>query len=326
MLGSHGRLSVITMGEMMVQLNPVTTGPLKHVNYFEKHGAGAEANFAVGVSRMGFRAGFIGRVGGDEFGAYLLSILKAEGVDTSRVLVDQEAPTGVYFVQRGYPVPEKSSVLYYRKGSAGSRLSPEDLEIEYIRACQLFHITGITFALSDSAREAGYKAVHEARKAGAKVSLDTNIRLKLWKADRAKEVLRPVLNMADIVFTDPDDSEILLNQRDPETVITSILEMGASTVIVKLGEEGAAAGTRQQRARVQAIKVPVEDIIGAGDAFASCFVANIMRGESLQRALEAANAAGALVVMVRGDIENLPTLADLERFMESRRKGRIVYR
>ena len=326
MLEPRRRLSVVTMGEILVQLNSVTTGPLRHVNYFEKHAAGAEANFAVGISRMGFHAGFIGRVGADEFGTYLLSVLKAEGVDTSRVVVDQEAPTGVYFIQRSYPVPEKSSVLYYRKGSAGSRLSPDDVEIEYVRGCELFHITGITFALGESGCEAGYKAVQEARRGGAKVSLDTNIRLKLWKAERAKEVLRPVLSMADIVFTDPDDSEILLGERDPETIITSMLGMGVSTAVVKLGEEGAVAGTRQEQARVQAIKVPVEDIIGAGDAFASCFSASIMRGESLQRALEVANAAGALVVMVRGDIENLPTPADLQRFMESQRKGRVVYR
>jgi sugar/nucleoside kinase (ribokinase family) len=296
------------------------------VNYFEKHGAGAEANFAVGISRMGFPAGFIGRVGADEFGTYLLNVLRAEAVDTSQVVVDQEAPTGIYFVQRSYPVPEKSSVLYYRMGSAGSRLSPDDVQPDYFRGCELFHISGITFALSESAREAGYKGIQEARKAGARVSLDTNIRLRLWKAERAKEVLRPILKMADSVFTDPDDCEILLGERDTETIITTLLAMGASTVVVKLGEEGAVTGTGREQARVQAIKVPVEDIIGAGDAFASCFAASVTRGESLQRALEAANAAGALVVMVRGDIENLPTLADLERFMESRRKGRIVYR
>lgn len=59
---------IVTMGEMMVQFNPVTTGPLRHVTYFEKHAAGAEANFAIGMVRMGFTAGFVSRVGDDEFG------------------------------------------------------------------------------------------------------------------------------------------------------------------------------------------------------------------------------------------------------------------
>jgi len=67
---------VVTMGEMMVQLNPVTEGPLRHVIYFKKHAAGSEANFAVGMTRMGFTAGYITRVGEDEFGRYILSVLK----------------------------------------------------------------------------------------------------------------------------------------------------------------------------------------------------------------------------------------------------------
>jgi len=78
-------LDVVTLGEVMVQLNPITTGPLRHVTYFEKHAAGSEANFAIGVVRLGFKAGLITRVGNDEFGKYILSVLRGEGVDTSLV-------------------------------------------------------------------------------------------------------------------------------------------------------------------------------------------------------------------------------------------------
>ena len=145
---------VVTIGEMMVQFNPITTGPLRHVAYFEKHAAGAEANFAVGMVRIGFSAGFISRVGDDEFGKYILTVLKGEGVDVSRVTVDREAPTGIFFVQRGFPIPGRSSVTYYRKGSAASRLSTRDLDHEYVKGSRLFHITGITPALSETCREA----------------------------------------------------------------------------------------------------------------------------------------------------------------------------
>ena len=103
-------LDVVTMGEVMVQFNPITTGPLRHVTYFEKHAAGAEANFAIGMARMGFKTGVITRVGNDEFGKYIVSVLSGEGIDVSRVRVDSEAPTGVYFIQRGYPMPRRSSV------------------------------------------------------------------------------------------------------------------------------------------------------------------------------------------------------------------------
>ncbi len=317
---------IVTMGEMMVQLNPVTEGPLRHVVYFEKHAAGAEANFAVGMTRMGFTAGYITRVGEDEFGRYILSLLKGEGVDVSRVVVDKEAPTGVYFIQRGYPVPGKSSVLYYRKGSAASRLCPEDLDPEYIGQTRLFHLTGITPALSETCREASYEAINIARNRNVMISLDTNIRLKLWKAEKARETLLPMIKKATILLTDPEDSQILIGESDPEKAARSFLDMGPSTVVVKLGEEGALAATREKMVKKRAFKVPVVDMIGAGDAFAAGFVASILKGWSLERALEVANAAGALVVTVRGDIENLPSMEEVEQFLAVQRKEKVVFR
>jgi len=317
---------VVTMGEMMVQLNPVTEGPLRHVVYFEKHAAGAEANFAVGMTRMGFTAGYITRVGEDEFGRYILNFLKGEGVDVSRVVVDKEAPTGIYFIQRGYPVPSQSSVVYYRKGSAASRLCPEDLDPEYIGQTRLFHLTGITPALSETCREASYEAINIARNRNTMISLDTNIRLKLWKAEKARETLLPMIEKATILLTDPEDSQILIGESDPEKAARSFLDMGPSTVVVKLGEEGALAATRGKMARKRAFKVPVVDMIGAGDAFAAGFVASILKGWSLGRALEVANAAGALVVTVRGDIENLPSMEEVERFLAFQRKEKVVFR
>lgn len=317
---------VVTMGEIMVQLNPVTEGPLRHVVYFEKHAAGAEANFAVGMTRMGFAAGYITRVGEDEFGRYILSFLRGEGVDVSRVVVDKEAPTGIYFIQRGYPVPGKSSVLYYRKGSAASRLCPEDLDSEYMGQTRLFHLTGITPALSETCREASYEAIKIARKGNIMISLDTNIRLRLWKAEKARETLLPMIEKATILLTDPQDSQILIGESDPERAANSFLDTGPSTVVVKLAEEGALAATREKMVTKRAFKVPVVDMIGAGDAFAAGFVASILKGWSLDRALEVANAAGALVVTVRGDIENLPSMEEVERFLAFQRKEKVDFR
>jgi len=316
----------VTMGEMMIQLNPVTTGPIRHVDYFEKHAAGAEGNFAIGLARMGLTSGFITRVGNDEFGKYILRVLRSEGVDVSRVIIDREAPTGLYFIQRGYPIPEKSSVIYYRKGSAASRLGPDDIDPKYITEAKLFHVTGITPALSESCREATYRALQIAEANNVKISIDTNIRLKLWGADKARETLLPMIQKADIILTDPEDSEILIEERDPRKIARNLLVMGANIVVVKLGGEGALAATKEKVVRKSAFKVPVEDVIGAGDAFAAGFIASILKGEGVDKALETANVAGALVVMVRGDIENMPSRDEVERFLAAKRKEKVVYR
>jgi len=319
-------LDVVTMGEVLVQFNACTNGPLRHVVYFEKHAAGAEASFAIGMSRLGFKAGFITRVSNDEFGKYILSVLRSEGLDVSRVKVDPEAPNGIYFIQRNYPIPGRSSVIYYRRGSAASRISTDDIDPDYIREAKLFHLTGITPALSKSCRDACFKALDIAHSSGVKISIDTNIRLKLWSGEEAKRTLIPMLKKADIVLTEREDAEILFGKKEPDEIAEEVLSMGAEVVAVKLGAEGAAAYTGKEKARRPAYNVPIVDVIGAGDAFAAGFIACLMNGKSLQEALEVGNAAGALVVTVRGDYENMPSWEDIEKFLAAQRKETVILR
>lgn len=309
-------VDVVTMGETMIQLNAFTSGPLRYVNYFEKHAAGTESNVAVGAVRMGYSAGWISRLGDDELGRYIHNFLRGEGVDVSQIRFDPEAPTGLYFVQRDYPIPGKSVIYYYRKGSAASKLGPEDVDPEYVSSAKVFHTTGITIALSASCREAVNSAIEVARESGTKVSFDTNIRLKLWGPDEAREAILDYIGLTDTLFTDINDSRILLGKGEPAEAAVEFLSMGPETVIVKMGEEGAyAATTDGTSAFKQAYKVPVIDVIGAGDAFDAAFLCSRLRGFDLERSLELANAAGALCVTVRGDVEAIPTFEDVEKFL-----------
>jgi 2-dehydro-3-deoxygluconokinase/2-dehydro-3-deoxygalactonokinase len=155
---------VVCLGEVMVELNAFTRGPLRHVTLFEKHAAGAEGNVAIGISRLGVPSGIITRVGDDEFGQFLLDTLRSEKVDTTHTVVDREAPTSAFFIQRGYPIPDKSEAFYYRHNSAGSKLGPSDVDPEYIASAKVFHVSGITPALSASAKDATVQAVEFAKK------------------------------------------------------------------------------------------------------------------------------------------------------------------
>lgn len=309
-------VDVVTMGETMIQLNAFTSGPLRYVNYFEKHAAGTESNVAVGAVRMGYSAGWISRLGDDELGRYIHGFLRGEGVDVSRVRFDPDAATGLYFVQRDYPMPGKSVVYYYRRGSAASRLGPGDVDEEYVSSARVFHTTGITVALSASCREAVDRAIGLAREGGVRVSFDTNIRLKLWSPEEAREALLGYVGQADTLFTDVNDSRILLGKEDPSEAAAELLSLGPGTVVVKMGGEGAYAATSGGESAFRpAHKVPVIDVIGAGDAFDAAFLCSRLRGFDLERSLEMANAAGALCVTVRGDVEAIPTLEDVERFL-----------
>ena len=263
---------VVTLGEPLIQLNAVSVGPLRSVVYFEKHVAGAEANFAVGAARMGLTSGLIGRVGDDEFGKCILMTLREEGVDTTQIAVDSKGPTGVYFIQRSYPSPGKSTMFYYRSGSAASRLGPDDVKTGYVKKASLLHLTGITPALSDSCKAACDKALSVARQFRVKISLDTNIRPKLWSLNEARSTLLPLISTTNILLTDPEDSEILVGERNPAKAAKMLMERGPSIVVIKLGSAGSIAFSGQKAFKHRAYKVPTIDPIGAGDAFAAAFV------------------------------------------------------
>lgn len=300
----------------MVEFNAVNRGPIRHVALFEKHAAGAEGNVAIGVSRLGCSSGIVTRVGDDEFGLFLLATLKAENVDTSRVAIDKDFPTAVFFIQRGFPIPDKSEAYYYRHESAGSKLSPDDLDAKYIASAKIFHVTGITPALSESAKKATEAAIRIAKESNVIVSLDTNIRLKLWTEEAARTTLLPLCKMADILFTSRPDGKIILGTDDQKEIAEVLQKSGVRTVVVKLGEDGAFASSTGETATQRIFHSSVEDPTGAGDSFAATFLATRLKGWKLQDSLRAASATAALVVSVRGDYENIPDMQALRTFLD----------
>jgi len=314
-------LDYVSLGEVMIQFNATTPGPLRSVVNFEKHVAGSEANVMVGLRRLGLRTGLITRVGNDEFGAAVLSALRGEDVDTSHVAVDPNSPTGIYFTQRHFPIPGESLLTYYRHGSAASRIGEDDVDDEYVVGAKNLHITGITPALSDTCSKAVSKAFKLAIEHDLGVSFDTNIRPTLWgSASSAVEALSQYLK-SKLVFTNAEDLRILYQSTKPAEAAARMLSKGAGVVVVKLGHNGAYGVDRSGHAEVPAFVIPhVEDVIGAGDAFDAAFIASHLKGLGLEECLRRGNAAGALVASVRGDMEALPRPQDLEAFLKSRRE------
>ncbi len=183
---------VVTIGECLVAFVASTPGPMADVPSFDRFVAGAEANVAVGLARLGHSVGFVGRVGQDGFGDAIVRRLRGEKVDVRALAVDPAAPTGLMFRERG--VIGGAKVVYARRGSAGSRLDPTDVDRAVsdglFDGARWLHLTGITPALSERCRAATDRAVEIARAAGLTVSLDLNLRRRLWSEETAAPVLR----------------------------------------------------------------------------------------------------------------------------------------
>lgn len=303
-------LDVVTLGETMVLMLAKQMGPLREATTFHRDVAGAESTVAIGLCRLGCTAGWISRLGDDEFGQAILFRLRGEGVDTSRVTIDHTRPTGILFRERREHGP--IAVVYYRRGSAASALSPEDLDVDYVRSARYLFLTGITPALSPSCRAASFAAIEIARAAHVPVVLDPNYRSKLWPADEARAVLRDLVGHCDIVLSGQAEAELLTGDADAEVAARSLARLGPAMVVVKLGEHGALALGERIVRRIGPPVARVIDPVGAGDAFAAGFLAGVLLGRPIEAALDLANACGASVAATPGDVAGLPTLREID--------------
>lgn len=308
-------MDVITFGESMVVFSPNNNGPLRHVHTFNKSLGGAESNFASAVAKLNHSVGWFSRVSDDEFGRFVISAIKAEGVDTSRVIFDKENPTGLLFKERYQR--SNPNVYYYRKNSAASNLSEKDIDEEYIKQAKILHLTGITPALSESCKNTVYRAIEIAKANNVLVSFDPNIRLKLWNIDEARKVLVDIASKADIVMPGLDEGELLLGLTDKNEICDYFLGKEAKIVVVKLGAEGCYIKDKKEGVKVPGYNVSdlIQDTAGAGDGFAAGFISGYLDNLSLKEIGEYANGVGAMATLVQGDMEGYPYYEQLLEFI-----------
>ncbi len=306
-------LDLITLGEALVIFSPATTGQLRFVHSFAKSIGGAEANVAIAISRLGFKAGWMSRLGDDEFGRYVEYALKGEGVDLAQVKFDSELPTGLLFKEQYQS--SNPTVYYYRKGAAVTKMCASDIVEEYIANAKILHVTGILPALSAENHAASFQALKYAKKHGVNISFDPNLRLKLWDRETAKATLLAMVPYADIILPGLDEAEFLLGLSEPKEICQKFHELGCKVVVLKLGKDGCLISAGDEIIKVAGYVVhKLVDTVGAGDGFAAGFLAGILSGKSLRECGELANGVGAMATLVAGDSEGYPSMRQLLEF------------
>ncbi|MDF2925967.1 MAG: 2-keto-3-deoxygluconate kinase [Paenibacillaceae bacterium] len=309
-------MDVVSIGETMVQFTPEAQGQMRYSRSYSARVAGAETNTLIGLAKLGHQAGWISRVGHDEFGAMIRAAVRGEGVDTSQVEEDGNAPTGIFFKERLHETNVR--VYYYRRHSAASCMGPASINEAYVAGARYLYITGITPALSPSCREMIFHAADLARKHKVQVVFDPNLRRKLWSEEEAREVLTALLPKADLVLAGTGEGSFLFGTGDCEEMAQRILQFGCKTAIIKLGEKGAYYATAAERRYMDGFRVEkVADPVGAGDGFAAGVLSGLLDGLPLAEAVKRGCAIGAAVVTVNGDIEGLPDREALAAFMDA---------
>lgn len=283
---------IVSIGEPLLEFNQV-----EGRNYLQGFG-GDSSNMIIAAARSGARAAYVTRVGDDEFGRMFLDLWKKERVDTSGVIVDREAPTGAYFVTHG---PQGHAFSYLRAHSAATRMRPQDLDS--IEKATYVHASGISMAISQSACDTVLAAFERAK---GKISFDSNLRLRLWPLERARQTIAKAAGMADYFFPSIEDARQLSAVESAEENLAWAHALGAKTVFLKLGPDGVLVSDGRKRERILGIKVPAVDATGAGDCFCGATLARLSAGDSIWDAARYANAAAALATTGYGAVEPLP--------------------
>ena len=305
----------ILVGEPMELFIAQEEGELSDVSGYSMAVAGAEFNVAVGLARLNLPVTYLTRLGEDPFGQKIVRTLQRNGIGSEFVSFSKERSTG--FMLKSKVSTGDPKIFYFRKGSAASTLSKEDVDRMDFSGYGFVHLTGIFPALSESTKEASFYLIKKAREHGLTVSFDPNLRPQLWPdTETMVQTLNEFAALSDYVLPGEAEGELLCGDRDPRKIGQFYLERGAKAVVTKMGSRGAYLMTEQDQELVPGFSIEkVVDTVGAGDGFAAGILSALMEGKNLYEAVRRANAVGAIQVTSIGDNDGLPSRAQLAGFM-----------
>jgi 2-dehydro-3-deoxygluconokinase len=320
-------MRVVTFGEAMIRLSPPNFLRLEQTNILDITVGGGELNVAIALSRLSLDTEWVSALPKNPLGYLIRNKAREHGVETKNIYWNENARAGLYFLEFG-AAPRASNVLYDRANSAISQIKPGEIDWNSIfQNCDLFHVSGITPALSDNAAEVTWEAVQAAKKSGCQVSYDLNYRGKLWSPEKAKAIQTPLMSCVDILITTEEDTEVVFDIKEDtyEKVAEKLAEVfNFKVVTITLRETPsvwkntwtAIAYADGKIYRDNVYDVEVVDRVGSGDSYSAGFIYGYLK-EGVQAGVRYGNVLSALKHSNPGDF-NWSTLPEVERLLKNR--------
>lgn len=332
-------IDVACLGRLAVDLYAQQIGArLEDVTSFAKYLGGSSANVAFGTARLGLHSAMLSRVGDDQMGTFLLETLAKEGCDTSQVKVDADRLTALAIL--GIKDSTSFPLLFYRENCADMAVEPDDIDEAFIGRCRALAITG-THLSQPGVLAASQRALELARKHDVRTVLDIDYRPVLWgltgrgngeqrfvAADHVTKHLQAILPSFDLIVGTEEEFHIAGGSEDLMAALHAVRGVTDATLVVKRGPLGCSIVDGPIPAHIddaptyRGARVEVLNVLGAGDAFLSGFLAGWLGGESIERACAWANACGAIVVSRHACAPAMPGRAELDAFLS--REGGIA--
>ncbi|MFB0546760.1 MAG: PfkB family carbohydrate kinase [Anaerolineae bacterium] len=316
-------MDIVCLGEMLIDMFPAELGrSLVEVSAFRPKPGGAPANVAVAAARLGARSAFIGKVGDDAFGRYLVDVLRQQGVDTRGMRFDEKARTTMAFI--AMPDENTAEFVFYRNPGADMLLRADELDRQLLGETSAFHFGSISL-IEEPSRSATVEAVYIARQAGALISFDVNYRPSLWNDPaEAHDRIMAMMPYVNLLKVNEVELALLAGSEDLDAASKTLLEQGPDLCVVTLGPKGSFFQVAEGGEHVPGFAVYTVDATGCGDAFTAALLCQLVGSADwrdqlspaqLRKILRYANAAGALTAQTLGVIPALPTAAEVDEFL-----------
>ncbi len=313
---------IVTLGEVVADVYRERSASEVELPFTARPG-GAPANVAVAAARLGVESAFVGRLGDDLFGEFILAALDASGVDTSAAL-RQPPPTRttLAFVEQAED-GDREFTFYRSVPAADELLSSGDISREILSGASFANFGSIPL-VAEPVRSATRTFAELANELGVAVAFDVNLRAHLWESlDAFREAVDPLLDLSTVVKLSEDELSPVLGTEDPDEAAGMLLARGVSLALVSMGERGAMYITAAFRGSVPSFPIDgIVDTTGAGDAFLAGTLAHLSESAAwlddeavVREAVRRGTAAGALACTQFGAMQGLPTREELERFM-----------
>jgi 5-dehydro-2-deoxygluconokinase len=302
---------VVTIGRVSVDVYPLQVGVgLEDVTSFGKFLGGSATNVAVAAARHGHRTAVITRTGDDPFGRYIHRALRELDVDDAFVSAVPDLPTPLAFCEI-FP-PDHFPLYFYRLPKAPDlEIRPDELDTQAIRDAGIFWMT--VTGLSQEPSRSAHRAAWEIRDRRRHTVLDLDYRPMFWSSrEEARREVAEALPHITVAIGNLDECETAVGEREPEAAAAALLERGVEVAVVKRGPKGVLGVTADEHVEIPPYPVDVVNGLGAGDSFGGAVCHGLLAGWSLQRTLEFANVAGAIVAGRLECSTAMPTTDEVE--------------
>ena len=314
------KYDAIAMGELLVDFT--MNGKSEQGNdLFEACPGGAPCNVLAMLNKLGKRTAFLGKVGKDQFGMLLHDTLQKVGINTSNLLMDDTVNTTLAFVHT-FPDGDRE-FSFYRNPGADMMLDENDVDPAFIGQTRLFHF-GTLSMTHDGVRSATKKAVQAAKRSGALISFDPNLRPPLWSSmELAKAQMEYGCSQCDILKISDNEIQFLSGKEDYDEGIRYLQETyQIPLILLTMGKDGSRAYYKEMRVERGGILCKTIETTGAGDTFCGSVLNYVLEHgldnlteEQLGEMLSFANAAAAIVTTRKGAIRAMPEKVEVLRLL-----------